>query len=73
MHQEEEGLVYNFILLTVKCLKIELVGFVNDESQYTSCHFDMFTLIWYIHEQTLDILSLMHWNRVLKSLKYCFS
>ena len=28
-------------------------------AQYHSCNFDMFTLIWYIYDHTLDVLSLM--------------
>ena len=31
-------------------------------AQYHSCNFDMFTLIWYIYDHTLDVLSLMLWN-----------
>jgi hypothetical protein len=39
----------------------------------TRCHFDIYTLTWYIDEQTLHILSLMVWNHGLKALKYFFS
>jgi hypothetical protein len=39
----------------------------------TRCHFDIYTLTWYIDEQTLRILSLMVWNHGLKDLKYIFS
>jgi hypothetical protein len=29
----------------------------------TRCHFDIYTLTWYIDEKTLHILSLMVWNQ----------
>jgi hypothetical protein len=39
---------------------------------FTRCHFDIYTLTWYIDERNLHILSLMVWNHGLKSLKYFF-
>jgi hypothetical protein len=49
-----------------------LIMYFIVDMYYTQCHFDIFTLTWYMHEQTLHILSLMVRNHSLESFKHIF-